>query len=728
MVDEIITRQELIDAKLDARDLGKAANEEVIVSPRYGEDFKSIPLIVKEGEAKITQAAQTITSATASIVAQKNQASEVISQAESDVVTAATDVHQRGNQEIINLQNAIDIAAAAGAGANGWTAQLVVDASGKTQQQLTDFKPHFLNDTAALPNTDVTAILNAWTKNADDNQVSSLEIPMNGLNYTLTDTVVIQEPLAIVGDKGATYDRGRGKKGWFLLGQGLTRAFDLGNYRTFQAGVYDRDNAISSNQADYWTIKNVGIKPAEGVTPRSQDGLVFTNQTNGPDRAAYISEVSMRQLDKAIKVEPQQGNAIVSICSLNVNDSVICDSNYGIYVNGRSFQTSIENNQIEQNYEASIWGKFDGPFRAINNIIEGATQKSGIVFKNATEGGNNSSVQAILESHYFEAVKDSCFDIDARNGSAFWIRGNRNYNLYTKDYCILRKGSRTTIYNEEFERITLEDGSFLNRGSELTRNLDYSFYFRPTVSEFLPSYVSHDLDELNRFDSEHITVNPSFSQSITKVRDQLCYGITSQAQFPAISGTYAVGDLIEINVLAYCDDVGNGLSLNGTIGGALGTSTNIPISSGKWVSSTVLVRCTVAGSSLTFIPQFNLSTAVGAVVAGISIKNHGQVTIGNRYLIRPVQPQLHTISGKHAQKYEYAGNTVLANGGTRKFDLVVSKYGYVGDLVQAALSVYVPDLEISAVVRSGGVVQVTLTNPTDVDIVVPACQVRVIVL
>src|SRR5690606_21503237 len=132
---DMVTKQELEAARVDVKNAGEAVNEEKVVKTRLGGSFKSIPLIVKEGEAKITQAAQTITSATASIVSQKNQASEVISQAESDVVTAATDVHQRGNQEIINLQNAIDIAAAAGAGENGWTAQLIADASGKNQQE-----------------------------------------------------------------------------------------------------------------------------------------------------------------------------------------------------------------------------------------------------------------------------------------------------------------------------------------------------------------------------------------------------------------------------------------------------------------------------------------------------------------------------------------------------------------------------------------------------------------
>ena len=39
---------------------------------------------------------------------------------------------------VTDLNDVIDIAAAAGAGANGWTAQLIVDASGKTQQEIND--------------------------------------------------------------------------------------------------------------------------------------------------------------------------------------------------------------------------------------------------------------------------------------------------------------------------------------------------------------------------------------------------------------------------------------------------------------------------------------------------------------------------------------------------------------------------------------------------------------
>lgn len=43
-----ISTQDIVDAKRDIDDIGKAVNEKVIVSPRYGEDFKSLPMIAEE--------------------------------------------------------------------------------------------------------------------------------------------------------------------------------------------------------------------------------------------------------------------------------------------------------------------------------------------------------------------------------------------------------------------------------------------------------------------------------------------------------------------------------------------------------------------------------------------------------------------------------------------------------------------------------------------------------
>lgn len=53
MVDEVITKQELIDAKRDAHDLGDSVNEKKIIYPRYGAPYRSIPLVVENIENTI---------------------------------------------------------------------------------------------------------------------------------------------------------------------------------------------------------------------------------------------------------------------------------------------------------------------------------------------------------------------------------------------------------------------------------------------------------------------------------------------------------------------------------------------------------------------------------------------------------------------------------------------------------------------------------------------------
>ena len=611
----------------------------------------------------------------------------------------------------------------------GWvktnSASQIFDASGKTQQQLTSFKPNFLNQTTAQPSTDVTAELQSFVSEYELDCKPAIEIPMNGFDYDLTAPVIIQEPTSIVGDKGATYDRGLGKKGWFLLKNGVTHGFDLGNYRKYQNSVYDPSNKISPNPADYWTVKNIGIKPASGVPSRTQDGLRLTTQTNGPDRALQINEVSLKRLDKAIYIEEMQGGSIVSIASLNVSDSVINLCNHGIYVNGRSFQSCIEGNQIEQNLIASVWGAFDGATRIINNIIEGV-QPHGIVFT-VPDDGWGSQNQAIIESHYFEGLTENCIQIEARNGSAYWLRGNKNYGTATKDYCLIKKGSRTNIYNAEFELITLEDGVTLNLNSELTKRSNYSLYFRPTVAAFSNSSFVHRLGQLKPADTSYTRFIPPFTRKITKVYDQLAYA--SEVNQSMVANLNAqVGDLLEVNVLVKCTNVGSAntvMNLTNAVGQIV-SSFQLRLTAGEYAVGTILTRALIENSGVSYI-NVPSSDAVDLEIFGVAVKNHGAVTIGNRYLISPCQPALHTIAGKHAQKYEYAGVTVPANS-IRNFDLVLSSYGEVGNLVQAALSEYVTGLEVRSVIRAGGVVQVTLRNTTAADIVVPACQVRVIVL
>lgn len=55
MADQPVTREKLINADIDVENLGKAVNEEAIVTPRYGTPFKSLPMIAAEAESTITE-------------------------------------------------------------------------------------------------------------------------------------------------------------------------------------------------------------------------------------------------------------------------------------------------------------------------------------------------------------------------------------------------------------------------------------------------------------------------------------------------------------------------------------------------------------------------------------------------------------------------------------------------------------------------------------------------
>ncbi|HAV6204996.1 TPA: hypothetical protein JI303_06660 [Acinetobacter baumannii] len=95
MADQIVTRQDLVDAHYDAETLGEFINgeENTEVTSRLGRTYwtlATINYLISQGQLKIS-----------------------------------------------DLQAAIDIAAAAGAGANGWTADLIVDGA-ETQKQIND--------------------------------------------------------------------------------------------------------------------------------------------------------------------------------------------------------------------------------------------------------------------------------------------------------------------------------------------------------------------------------------------------------------------------------------------------------------------------------------------------------------------------------------------------------------------------------------------------------------
>lgn len=52
---DMVTKQELANAKIDAKDLGDAINEKKTVTPRYGAPFKTVPLVIEELNTKANE-------------------------------------------------------------------------------------------------------------------------------------------------------------------------------------------------------------------------------------------------------------------------------------------------------------------------------------------------------------------------------------------------------------------------------------------------------------------------------------------------------------------------------------------------------------------------------------------------------------------------------------------------------------------------------------------------
>lgn len=70
MADQLVTREKLINADIDVDNLGKAANEETIVTPRYGDQYKSAPLAIKEIEDNGVAAVAALNAKADEVVAQ----------------------------------------------------------------------------------------------------------------------------------------------------------------------------------------------------------------------------------------------------------------------------------------------------------------------------------------------------------------------------------------------------------------------------------------------------------------------------------------------------------------------------------------------------------------------------------------------------------------------------------------------------------------------------------
>ena len=109
---EMINPEDIANLKIDIENIGKSDNEDTIVTPRYGQPYKSIPMLSRLIEELLAT----------------------------------------GQVSISELQTAIDIAAAAGAGAEGWTDLLIQTQDGETQRSKNELFTSLEQSAVTVPN------------------------------------------------------------------------------------------------------------------------------------------------------------------------------------------------------------------------------------------------------------------------------------------------------------------------------------------------------------------------------------------------------------------------------------------------------------------------------------------------------------------------------------------------------------------------------------------------
>ncbi|MDC5422423.1 hypothetical protein NRA68_07190, partial [Acinetobacter baumannii] len=159
----------------DIKDIGESGNLDKIIYPRYGAPYKSLPMLSRLFEAMIAS----------------------------------------GYLAINDLQTAIDIALEAGAGANGWTADLVVDGD-KTQKQINEEQKETnielstfraTLETTGFPMINVIRdriVVDTYSKSGDSSHIQAINraiiasrdysqaaIHFNNHDYELDDTILL---------------------------------------------------------------------------------------------------------------------------------------------------------------------------------------------------------------------------------------------------------------------------------------------------------------------------------------------------------------------------------------------------------------------------------------------------------------------------------------------------------------------------------------------------------
>lgn len=179
--------QAIIDAEADAQTLEDVINgaPDTQVTARLGRKIwtlatigSQIAIVKQKSDAALVSINDDIARVDNAATNSNQQINSVVASTQTNANTAnktitnvAANAQSKFDAEITRLENTIATTAAAGAGENGWTADLVLDASGKTQQQIND---------VTLKNGELSSVLSTTIKLLMNSQKGSFKFGLKG--------------------------------------------------------------------------------------------------------------------------------------------------------------------------------------------------------------------------------------------------------------------------------------------------------------------------------------------------------------------------------------------------------------------------------------------------------------------------------------------------------------------------------------------------------------------
>lgn len=608
-------------------------------------------------------------------------------------------------------------------------ASTIKDASGKDQQEINDSRINRFPSVLDNPNVvgdgvaDDTLAIQEYLTDTDVNLKSSVYFPFRNFDYLIQSHLILQEPVMIYGDKGATYNRGDGKKGNILIGASADYAFNLGNerIRDHSTDWQDIPNHISRNAADNWSVKNIGITTAGGAA-YVKTGIKHTAAHNGPDRGFLLREVSGNRLKHVLHVTDQGqsvqlGTLVIENCCLSNND-------IPIFAEGLVFGLRFVGNQCEQNYRGCIHGSFTAGVTIEDNMLEHTPDPIKLTIPPA-----GAKFQASIKRNYFEAnTGEALIEVASSNDDTFLETGpnffSRASTFFPNHYLLLkgkldaprRATVSFTVINRDPYPVSLYETATIKMDSDIFSKVNF---FRQADGYSAGGVGGRVFtSKLNTFASRSTAKSgnvygPTYPNELTELGNIRYSDITASPLMRPVPLAANTGDVLALNILFKLSPDAEGNIRIVVGGGASGVVTELLVRidkeyighHGGIIMLTTVAKSLIDVSSMRIGLESQLTAGSGKFY-GASIENFGQHAVGEGKDIYPSVPGV-TYSTNTAQ-LTYDPPTLGADESTTR-DVILPGVA-VGAVVQAAFSQYDPNIEISAAVSVDAIVTVKFKN------------------